>query len=113
MRRDRKPAVARQWRDGNGRMARLWHTALLARWNPLFAYIPLESQIERFQDAYYDAIARCHREGASTTFILFMLSQTDRVLDEVLAQLRAEDAAGNRGAGPTAQQKKDAEAMKF
>ena len=38
------------FRDGNGRMARLWQTALLSRWNPLFQYIPIESQIERFQD---------------------------------------------------------------
>ena len=43
------------FRDGNGRMARLWQMALLSRWNPLFEYIPIESQIERFQDGYYDA----------------------------------------------------------
>ena len=40
--------------DGNGRMARLWHTAILAKWNPIFEYIPIESQIEKFQDDYYD-----------------------------------------------------------
>ena len=34
--------------DGNGRTARLWHTVLLNEWNPVFAYIPLESQIEKF-----------------------------------------------------------------
>lgn len=47
--------------DGNGRMARLWHTAILSKWKPIFAYIPLESQIERFQDDYYEAIAACHQ----------------------------------------------------
>lgn len=26
------------FRDGNGRMARLWQAALLSRWNPLFEY---------------------------------------------------------------------------
>ena len=36
--------------DGNGRMARLWHTAILAKWKPVFEFIPIESQIEKFQD---------------------------------------------------------------
>lgn len=39
--------------DGNGRMARLWHTAILSQWKPIFEYIPIESQIEKFQDEYY------------------------------------------------------------
>ena len=49
--------------DGNGRMARLWHTAILTQWKPIFEFIPIESQIEKFQDDYYEAIARCHVEG--------------------------------------------------
>ena len=39
--------------DGNGRMARLWHTAILSKWKQIFEYIPIESQIEKFQDEYY------------------------------------------------------------
>ena len=73
--------------DGNGRMARLWHTAMLAKWKPVFEYIPIESQIEKFQDDYYEAIARCHVEGESTTFIEFMLMQIDKILDEVSGQI--------------------------
>lgn len=73
--------------DGNGRMARLWHTAILSRWKPIFAYIPLESQIEKFQDEYYDAIAKCHVDGASTIFIEFMLSQIDKILDDISIQI--------------------------
>lgn len=73
--------------DGNGRMARLWHTAMLAKWKPIFEYIPIESQIEKFQEEYYGAISKCHRSGASTTFIEFMLSQIDKILDEVSAQV--------------------------
>ena len=72
--------------DGNGRMARLWHTALLAKWKPLFAYIPIESQIEKFQEDYYRAIARCHAAGTSDIFIEFMLQQIDSILDEFAAQ---------------------------
>lgn len=73
--------------DGNGRMARLWHTAILSRWKPIFAYIPLESQIEKFQNEYYDAIAKCHVDGASTIFIEFMLSQIDKILDDISIQI--------------------------
>ena len=73
--------------DGNGRMARLWHTAILSQWKPIFEFIPIESQIEKFQDDYYEAIARCHVEGESTTFIEFMLMQIDKILDEVSGQI--------------------------
>ena len=77
--------------DGNGRMARLWHTAILAKWKPVFEYIPIESQIEEFQDEYYEAIAKCHVAGESTIFIEFMLSQIDKILDEISIQLSEAD----------------------
>ena len=77
--------------DGNGRMARLWHTALLAQWKPIFAYLPIESQIERFQDDYYSAIAQCHQDGASTAFIEFMLTQINGTLDDLSVQMREEN----------------------
>lgn len=73
--------------DGNGRMARLWHTAILSKWKPIFEYIPIESRVEKFQEDYYDAIARCHVEGESTFFIEFMLSQIDKILDELSVQI--------------------------
>lgn len=73
--------------DGNGRMARLWHTAILSKWKPVFEYIPIESQIEKFQEEYYDAIAKCHIDGESTVFIEFMLSQIDRILDDISIQI--------------------------
>ena len=72
--------------DGNGRMARLWHTVILSKWKPIFEYIPLESQIEKFQEDYYDAIAKCHVAGESTLFIEFMLEQIDKILDEFSIQ---------------------------
>ena len=76
--------------DGNGRMARLWHSAFLTRWNPIFEYIPIESQIEKFQSEYYNAIARCHTEGTSNTFIIFMLEQIDKILEEITEQTFAQ-----------------------
>ena len=68
-------------------MARLWHTVILSKWKPVFEYIPIESQIEKFQDKYYDAIAKCHIDGASTIFIEFMLSQIDKILDDISVQI--------------------------
>lgn len=73
--------------DGNGRMARLWHTAILSKWKPVFEFIPIESQIEKFQNEYYEAIAKCHVAGESTIFIEFMLSQIDQILDDIVVQV--------------------------
>jgi len=77
--------------DGNGRTARLWHTAILSKWHPVFEYIPIESQIEKFQDEYYDAISKCHSAGESTLFIEFMLSQIDKILDDISVQINEEN----------------------
>ena len=73
--------------DGNGRMARLWHSAILSKWKPIFEYIPIESQIEKFQEEYYDVIARCNSEGESTAFIEFILTQIDKILDDICTQI--------------------------
>ena len=78
--------------DGNGRMARLWHTVILYRWRNVFEFIPLESQIERFQDDYYDAIAKCHVNGNSDVFIEFMLEMINQILDEVITQINQANA---------------------
>ena len=77
--------------DGNGRCARLWHTVILSEWNKVFEYIPLESQIEKFQEGYYQAISNCNVKGESTDFIEFMLQQIDSILEEVIVQIRRSD----------------------
>ena len=70
-------------------MARLWHTAILTKWQPIFEFIPIESQIEKFQNGYYDAIAECHTNGNSTAFIEFILEQINVILDEVSVTVTA------------------------
>ncbi len=77
--------------DGNGRMARLWQTALLTEWNPVFQYLPLENRIHEFQDDYYEAIARCHTAGNSDVFIVFMLDKINLTLDRALEQVSEKD----------------------
>jgi Fic family protein len=42
--------------DGNGRMGRLWQTLILNRWNPHFAWLPVENIIHKQQKFYYVAI---------------------------------------------------------
>lgn len=61
------------FRDGNGRMGRLWQTALLASWKPIFKYIPIESVIKDNQSEYYEAIRVSTAQGKSNAFIEFML----------------------------------------
>jgi len=78
--------------DSNGRMARLWQTALLSMWNPVFQYLPLESRIHEFQDEYYEAIDACHSMGKSDIFIEFMLDKINLTLDQALAQITGDDA---------------------
>lgn len=60
--------------DGNGRVGRLWHTLLLSKWNPAFAWLPVESIIHDRQQEYYAAINTSNNAGESTVFVGFMLS---------------------------------------
>lgn len=68
--------------DGNGRMGRLWHTLLLSKWNPLFAWLPVETIIHDRQQEYYDAINSSNYDGQSTSFICFMLSAIKEALEQ-------------------------------
>ncbi len=72
--------------DGNGRIGRLWHTRLLAEWDPLFAWLPVESIIHQRQREYYDAINASNNAGESTAFIEFMLAAIKTALLEAAGQ---------------------------
>ena len=70
--------------DGNGRVGRLWHTLLLSRWNPVFAWLPVESIIHDRQQEYYAAINASNDAGESTVFIEFMLSAIKASITEAM-----------------------------
>lgn len=78
------------FKDGNGRMARLWQTALLTKWNPIFQCLPIESSIERFVQDYYSAIDACNHAGNSTAFLEFMLEKIDQTLSDVIVRIGSE-----------------------
>ena len=78
--------------DGNGRMARLWQTALLSDWRKVFRYLPIESRIHEYQSGYYEAIDRCTKEGESTQFIEFMLWRIAETLKEAAAQVSSAES---------------------
>lgn len=75
--------------DGNGRIGRLWHTLLLTKWKPVFAWLPIESIIHDRQEEYYQAINRSNFEGESTAFIIFMLSAIKEAISEAVETTQA------------------------
>ena len=76
--------------DGNGRTVRLWQNILLSKWEDIFAYVPIESQIKEYQNEYYDAINNCNKNGNSTEFVEFMLKMIDEVLNHLIESTKNE-----------------------
>ncbi|MDR2506152.1 MAG: Fic family protein [Oscillospiraceae bacterium] len=68
--------------DGNGRIGRLWQTLILARWNAIFAWIPMESVLYRNRPQYYRAITDARNANDSGVFIEFTLSAIYAVIAE-------------------------------
>ena len=68
--------------DGNGRMGRLWHCLILQRWQPFFAYLPIETLIHEKQEGYYQAIQAATAAGESAPFVAFLLQTIRAALAE-------------------------------
>ena len=74
--------------DGNGRIARLWQHVALARQEPLFRWVPLESIIHEQREAYYHVLRESDQRGASTPFIEFLAGALLEALKDVFADVR-------------------------
>jgi Fic family protein len=74
--------------DGNGRMGRLWQSVILAGYNSVFRFLPVESMIRARQKEYYRALSDSDKCGASTPFIEFMLKLMGNSLEELLKTQR-------------------------
>jgi Fic family protein len=81
--------------DGNGRTGRLWQTLILAKWNPLFAWIPMESVVYEKRPEYYDALQTAQNANGSGVFIEFALSA---LLETVESQVKMQ-ADGRKMSG--------------
>lgn len=80
--------------DGNGRTGRLWQTALLGAWNPLFYAAPIENIVWAHQAEYYAAIRAVDAEGGDLRpFVEFML---DKILRTLKAKGEAYEAKSDR-----------------
>ncbi len=71
------------FQDGNGRIGRLWHSLILSKWKKFFAWLPIESLVQKCQKEYYIAINNSNGDGESSEFILFML----KIIKETLIEL--------------------------
>jgi len=71
--------------DGNGRMGRLWQTLILAKWNEIFAWIPMESLVYEKRPQYYETLKIAQRNNDSGEFIEFILSA---ILDAIETQTK-------------------------
>ncbi|MCL1880539.1 MAG: Fic family protein [Actinomycetia bacterium] len=74
--------------DGNGRMGRLWQTLILAKWNEVFAWIPMESVVYEKRPQYYEVLQNAQRKNDISEFIEFTLSA---ILDTVETQVWQQD----------------------
>ncbi|MFZ2503567.1 MAG: Fic family protein [Nocardioides sp.] len=79
--------------DGNGRIGRLWQTLILARWNDVFASLPMESVIFSNRPHYYQALRSAQRDNDATVFIEFSLRAILRAIDDVLVTYGARHSA--------------------
>lgn len=70
--------------DGNGRMGRLWQTLLLSRWQPAFAWLPVESLVHQQQAAYYKALSDSKAATDCAPFIRFMLGCIHEAVNRVV-----------------------------
>jgi len=75
--------------DGNGRMGRLWQTLILAKWNEIFAWIPMESLFFEKRPQYYEALQSAQKQNNSSEFIEFALSA---ILETIEAQAKYQES---------------------
>jgi Fic family protein len=74
--------------DGNGRMGRLWQSAIILKTYPIFEFIPIESLIKKNQKEYYRVLELCDKQGDSTLFVEFMLQIIVETTEKFIQETR-------------------------
>ena len=77
--------------DGNGRIGRLWQTLMLSHWQPMFAYLPVETVIKSRQEAYYRVLGEADQSADCSDFILFMLDALAEALTQAIDNAAVEN----------------------
>lgn len=85
--------------EGNGRLARLWYSLILTRWNPIFTHLPIEALLATQQEDYHQAKAKSLYLDDCAPFVELMLTslataltQAFPAIAEETSQLRAHSA---------------------
>lgn len=69
------------FRDGNGRIGRLWQALILSCWREIFASIPVDTAIRQNQLGYYRALQASHEDEIDAApFIQYMLDTIEVAL---------------------------------
>jgi Fic family protein len=76
--------------DGNGRMGCLWQSVFLAKYHPIFEFIPVETLIAEHQSDYYKHLALADKLGSAEPFLEFSLTLILSSLQENLGTYRRE-----------------------
>ena len=63
----------------------MWQTLYLSQWQPIFAYLPVETVIKDQQNEYYRALSASDKASDSTVFIFFMLKALHSAMIEVIS----------------------------
>lgn len=74
--------------DGNGRIGRLWQTLILSHWQPMLAYLPVETVIKSRQETYYRVLGEADAAADCSGFILFMLDALAEALNQAIESQR-------------------------
>jgi Fic family protein len=83
--------------DGNGRMGRLWQTLILAGWNEVFAWIPMESLVYAKRPQYYGALQNAQKTNDSGKFIEFTLSVILEAVEMQARQISGQSSGAANG----------------
>jgi len=71
------------FRDGNGRIGRLWQTLILTKWNELFEWLPVETMIYYNQKKYYEVLSQSQQKDGNVDcrpFVDFMLDSIEKAM---------------------------------
>lgn len=71
--------------DGNGRIGRLWQTLILSHWQPMLAYLPVETVIKHRQQEYYQLLTESDQKSDCSAFIEFLLQALESSLQEAIS----------------------------